>query len=148
MRRNWPLIWRIPTRLAFADRMNRATVAGDRPKWRLTSIHSTTEDITKTRTGLSGRLPRRSLRKVTAMKLIGIALAPVLSDTGNLVPTNASATTCSACRERLLLRKEKRNFFFEEKVYSYPQAEAGVLGHESKPNKWGKAVGRDRKSVV
>jgi hypothetical protein len=46
----------IPTRLAFADRMNRAIVAGDRPKWRLTSIHSTTEDIT--RTGLSGRLRR------------------------------------------------------------------------------------------
>jgi len=23
VRRNWPLIWRIPTRLAFADRINR-----------------------------------------------------------------------------------------------------------------------------
>ena len=30
--------------LAFADRMNRDIVAGVRPKWRLTSPHSTTED--------------------------------------------------------------------------------------------------------
>jgi len=34
----------IPTRLAFADRMNRL-LAGDRANWGLTSIHSTTEEI-------------------------------------------------------------------------------------------------------
>jgi hypothetical protein len=36
------LTWRNPTRLAFADRMNRALVASDRTKWGLASIHSTT----------------------------------------------------------------------------------------------------------
>jgi hypothetical protein len=34
----------IPTRLAFADRMNRL-LAGDGAKWGLSSIHSTTEEI-------------------------------------------------------------------------------------------------------
>jgi hypothetical protein len=71
-----------------------------------------------------------------------IGLAPVLSDTGNLEPMNASATTCvpsHACEQRLLLWKEKRTFFFEEKVYSYLPAEGGALGQESKRNKWREA---------
>ena len=41
--------------------MNRAIVAGDRPKWRLTSIHSTTEDIT--RTGLLWQTPATLAQK-------------------------------------------------------------------------------------
>jgi hypothetical protein len=36
-----------PTRLAFADRINRAPRNGDRAKWGLTSIHSTAEEIVK-----------------------------------------------------------------------------------------------------
>jgi hypothetical protein len=48
VRQNWPLIWRIPTRFAFADRMNRALVAGDRAKWGLITLDSlNTEEIAK-----------------------------------------------------------------------------------------------------
>ena len=43
--------------------MNRAIVAGDRPKWRLTSLHSTTEDITRTGLRLGRDNDKPMLRK-------------------------------------------------------------------------------------
>ena len=52
---------------------------------------------------------------------------------------NASATTRFLNLQPLLPQKEKKNFFFEEKVYSYRPAEGGALGQESKRNKWREA---------
>ena len=51
----------------------------------------------------------------------------------------ADERLCSQNWHPLRLQKEKKNFFFEEKVYSYPRAEGRALAQESKRNKWREA---------
>jgi hypothetical protein len=76
--------------------MNRAIVAGDRPKWRLTSIHSTTEDILFIRSAKGVSLTERGAHLRESVQDVFAELEQILQELDRTREVNGTLTLAAS----------------------------------------------------